>query len=101
MQTEIIEALAIETPLYEKVTEDGIGHFYSFHIIAVTADGQEYTLSGQVFEDREIANRVADKINRAKVIDLSLWNPGTCWDGYRDMWSPEEEKEHAFLNGYA
>ena len=97
----VIEVYVIETPLFEKMTEDGIGHFYNFNIVAMDRDHKEYTLSGRVFEDREEARRLASKINRAQEINLDYWHEGTCWDQYKTMWTPEEERRHAYENGYA
>lgn len=97
----IKEAYAIETPLFEKVTEDGIGHYYNFNIVAMDEEGNEYTLTGRTFEDREEANRQAARVNRAGFINLEYWHEGTCWDHYKTMWTPEEEKRHAYENDYA
>jgi hypothetical protein len=97
----IVEAFVYESPLFEVMTEDGPAARYNFQIGAILEGGQEISLTGVTFDHRCEAARLVAKINERGSVNMAHWYEGTSWSGYDLMWTPEEEKEHAYFYEYA
>lgn len=96
----IATAYYIESPLFEIVTEDGIGEAYNLQIVAEEEDGNRRT-HFQTFEswDRVSAQNFVDTIVERGEIDPQYWNEGTSWDHYAVPQTYDEEKLEAEWKG--
>lgn len=103
----LVEVFVYESPLFEVQTEDGPATRFNFQIGALVevADApggvKEFSLYGVAFDTRNEAQALVARIEAAGAIDLSRWYEGTSWSGYDSMWTPEQEKDHAYFYEYA
>jgi hypothetical protein len=95
----IINAYVIESPLFEVVTEDGIGSGYNLQIVCEDVNGKKYT-HFKTFEayERDAASNFVKKIAARGTVNREHWNPGTSWDHYATPQTYEEEKAEAIFN---
>ncbi len=79
MVVEPHSATVVEGPAFEITTEDGPGSTWSL-FVEVQHDSQILTYRTPFARNhREVAQRLADRVNAAGTIDPNLWERGDCW----------------------